>query len=273
MADITLTAATRSNLLTAQRTDELSARSDRRLATGQRVNKPSDQSITYFLAKALSDQAGDLLAVKDNIGQSLSLVGGATDDVKYLTQLINQLKAIATGATDQSPQTRAQQAAQFDAIRAQLDSLAADSGFGGTNLLGASPDSQSVLFNQGGSSSLTIAGRASDSASLGIGTAQGAYNNFATDADVQSAVFGLDQAFQALRTTARTLGSNASTLNTRLDFTESLANTLQGGAARLTGADMNEEAANALALNISRQLSVTGLNFVNASQQAIQQLF
>jgi len=108
VADITLTAATRSNLLTAQWTDELSARSDRRLATGQRVNKPSDQSIAYFLAKALSDQAGDLLAVKDNIGQSLSLVGGATDDVKYLTQLISQLKAIATGATDQSPQTRAQ---------------------------------------------------------------------------------------------------------------------------------------------------------------------
>jgi flagellin len=273
MAEITLTASTRANLLTAQRTDALGARTSRRLATGQRVNTPTDNPITFFLAKALIDQAGDLLQVKDNIGQSLSVVGSSISDVKYLTQLINQLKAVATDAIDTSQAARAEQAAQFDEIRAQLDTLAADSQFAGVNLIGAPPDDHSVLFNQDGSSSLTISGVASDSASLGIGTAAGDYNNFATDADVESAVYGLAQAFEALRSTEQTLGGNANTLNTRLDFTQDLANTLESGAARLTGADMNEEAANMLALNVSRQLSTSGLNFVNQSQQAILQLF
>ena len=136
MAEITLTASTRANLLTAQQTDALGARTSRRLATGQRVNTPTDNPITFFLAKALIDQAGDLLQVKDNIGQSLSVVGSSISDVKYLTQLINQLKAVAT---DTSQAARAEQAAQFDEIRAQLDTLAADSQFAGVNLIGAPP--------------------------------------------------------------------------------------------------------------------------------------
>jgi len=36
---------------------------------------------------------------------------------------------------------------------------------------------------------------------------------------------------------------------------------------------MNEEAANSLALDVSPQLSLSALNFVNQNQQAILQLF
>ncbi len=273
MAEITLTASTRANLLTTQRTDVLSARTNRRLATGLRVNRPTDRPIIYFLAKALSDQAGDLLTIKSYIDQSLSLVGSSLSGVSAMTGLVQQMKAAASGATDQSAAARAEQAAQFDTILSQLDSLVADVRYDGVNLLDSAPDNFEVLLNPDGSSSMTISGVASDSASLGIGTAAGTYNNFATDADVEAAIFGLEQAFQTLRSTAAELGGNASVLNTRLDFTQELANTLQSGAGRLTGADLNEEAANMLALNISRQMALTGLNLVSRNSQAILQLF
>lgn len=273
MADITLTASTRTNLLTTQRIDALSAQTNRRLATGLRVSRSTDSPIVYFMAKALTDEASDLMAIKDNIGQSLSVVGNAVSDIDYISSMINQMQAVANGAADQSADARAELAAQFDEIRSQLDTLAADSQFAGTNLIGAPPDSVPVTLNSDGSSLFTITGVASDSASLGIGTAAGTYNNFATDADVENAVFGLQEAFAALQTTSKTLGSNAGVLNTRLDYTQDLANTMESGGFRLTGADMNEEAANMLALNVSRQLAMSGLNFVNQSQQAIQQLF
>lgn len=273
MADITLTASTRANLLTAQRTDALGARTNRRLATGLRVNRPTHGPAAYFLAKALSDRAGDLLTVKDDIGQSLSLIGGAISGVNAMTGLIKQLQAAAAGAADQSAAVRAEQAAQFDEIRSQLDSLAADVRYAGINLLAAPPDDLAVAFNRDGSSSMTISGVASDSAALGIGTGAGAYNNFATGADIEAAIDNAEQAVRTLRSTATALGGNANVLNTRLDFTQDLANTLQGGAFRLTGADLNEEAANSLALNVSRQLSLASLNLVSQSQQAILQLF
>ncbi len=272
MADITITSATRANIYTAQRIDALSAWTNRRLATGQRVNKPSDNPTVYFKAKALTNQASDLMGVKSDIGQSLSIVGSAVSSVGSMTQLINQMMATTNSATDQSAAARAEQAAQFDDLRAQLDGLAADAQYAGVNLLGATPDNHNVALNADGSSSMTISGVASDSAGLGIGTAAGTYNNFATDADVEAALNGLEQAVRNLRGTAKTLGSNASTLTTRLDYTQALASKFESGAYRLTGSDINEEAANMLALNVARQLALAGMNFVNQSQIAILQL-
>ena len=80
-------------------------------------------------------------------------------------------------------------------------------------------------------------------------------------------------AITTLRQTAAGLGSNAGVLNTRLDFTQDLANSLETGAAKLTGVDLNGEAANLLALNIARALAVASLNITNQSQQAVLQLF
>src|SRR3546814_3934214 len=62
-----------------------------------------------------------------------------------------------------------------------------------------------------------------------------------------------------LRTNASTLGSNNTILQTRLDFTESLANTLEDGAGKLTLADLNEESANLLALQTRQQLGINSL--------------
>ena len=120
---------------------------------------------------------------------------------------------------------------------------------------------------------MTISGTASDSAALGIGSGAGNYNNFATDADIETAISGLEQAFKTLRWTAAALGGNANVLNTRLDFTQALAHTFETGAAKLVGIDLNGEAANLLSLNIARQLSIASLNIANQSQQAILQLF
>jgi len=272
MADISLTASTRANLLTAQKTTALAGRTARRLATGRRVNRPIDGTQAFFLAKSLTDRASDLLAVKDTIGQSLSAVGGALNGIDAITSFINQLKATAQGATDQPAAARAEQAARFDELRSQLNGLATDVNYDGVKLLAASPDDLIVPFDSASGSSLTISGVASDSASLGIGAAV-TFNNFATDADVQAAIDALDNAVTALRSAATELGSNANVLNTRLDFTQDLAGTLAAGAGALTGADLNEEAANLMALNVARELSLTGLNLVSQSQQAVLKLF
>ncbi len=273
MSEVTLTQSTRANLLALQKNTALIDRTSLRLSTGKRVNAPAENVRAFILAKALSDQAGDLLSVKDPIGQSLSAVGSAIDGIDTITRLVEQLKATANDAQDRTAAERAEQAADFDRLRAQLDQITSDINYGGVNLLAASPDSLTVTFDKTTGSSLTIEGVASDSQALGIGDGAVTFNNFATDADIQNATAALNSAITTLRQTASGLGSNAGILNTRLDFTQELAHAFQTSSDKLAGVDLNGEAANLLSLNIARQLSITSLNIANQSQQAVLQLF
>lgn len=273
MSDVTLSAATRSALLTVLRTTALADKASDRLATGRRVNGVNDGAPAFFQAQALSSRAGDLLGLKDGIGQSASALGGALVGVDAISDLAGQLKGIALAAKGGTAAERAAAATQFDALRGQIDSLAEDVSFGGLNLISFAPDDLTVPFNETGTSSLTVSGIASDSSSLGIGTGAGTYGAFATDADIDNAVSALNQAITTLGATASTLGSNAALLNTRLDFTQALAGDLQTGADKLISADLNEEAATLLSLQVSRELGAVGLNIANQNQQAVLQLF
>ncbi len=273
MSEVTLTQSIRANLLALQKNTALIDRTSLRLSTGKRVNAPAENVRAFILAKALTDQAGDLLSVKGPIGQSLSAIGSAVDGIDSISRLVEQLRAAANDAQDQTVAERTEQAANFDRLRAQLDQITADINYGGVNLLAASPDSLTVTFDKTTGSSLTIEGVASDSQALGIGTGAVTFNNFATDADIQAAIDALDSAVTTLRQTASGLGSNAGVLTTRLDFTKDLAHAFQTGSDKLAGVDLNGEAANLLSLNVARQLAITSLNIANQSQQAVLQLF
>lgn len=272
MTDVSLSAATTSALLSTQRTIAFADQARERLATGLKVNRPSDNAPAFFQAQALTGRAGDLLAVKSGINQGLSALGGAQAGIDAIASLTNQLKGIALAAQSGTAEQRQAAAAQFDALRGQIDSLAADAGYGGINLLASSPNDLTVSFNPTATSGLTISGVASDAASLGIGTAAGAYNNFATFADIDNALSQLDLAIGTLNATASTLGSNAGVLNTRLDFTAALTGELQTGAGKLVNADLNEEGAKLLSLQLARSLGLVGLNIANESRQAVLEL-
>jgi flagellin-like hook-associated protein FlgL len=62
-------------------------------------------------------------------------------------------------------------------------------------------------------------------------------------------------------------------LTTRFDFTESLVNSLEGGATKLTQADLNEESANLLALQTRQQLGINSLALASQSERSILALF
>ena len=82
MSEVTLTQSTRVNLLALQKNTALIDRTSLRLSTGKRVNAPAENVRAFVLAKALTDQAGDLLSVKGPIGATLTRpsapMGGTT---------------------------------------------------------------------------------------------------------------------------------------------------------------------------------------------------
>lgn len=273
MADIILSAATRSAVQSSQRTVLLAQRAQQALATGQRINSPRDGAQAFFQARSLSSRAADLLAVKDRIGQGASAIGAAAVATNSLDRLVDQAKATALAARGGTAAERQAAADRFDVIRTQIDNLAGDVNFLGRNLLASTPSKLTVPFNEDGSSSLTVTGVASDSSGLGIASAAGTFNSFAADTDIDAAVVQLDGAVSTLRSTAEALGSNLAILSIREAFTDGLVNILDGAASQLTGTDLNEEAANLLALEVRSELSQVGQSIAQQSDSLVLALF
>jgi hypothetical protein len=173
------------------------------------------------------------------------------------------------GTLQTADPTRASLQNDFDNLLTQIDGLAKDSSYNGVNLIYG--DNLKVVFNENGTSLLTLQGVKFDSAGLGLSAPPA--NTFQNNSSVDTVISGLNNALSTLRAQASKFGSNLTTVQTRQDFTKNLINTLQTGADNLVLADSNEEGANMLALQTRQQLSTTALSLSAQSDQAVLRLF
>ena len=270
---INLSQSVRTNLLTLQRTSDLISTTQTRLSTGKKVNSAIDNAPAFFTARALSNSASDLDSLKSNIDLAISTIQSAIDGIDAITELVNQAKGLASNAkATGDTNERSTLAVQFNELLSQIDTIANDSSFNGTNLLQASPDNLAVEFNTVNTSNLTITGLDSTTATSGINIAVAA-NNFGLNANIDTALTAISSALTTLRSNASTMGSRNTILTTRLNFTDDLVNTLEGGTGKLTLADLNEESANLLALQTRQQLGINSLALAAQSERSILALF
>jgi flagellin len=139
--DVQLTASMRANLLTLQNTDAKIAQKQNILSTGNKINSALDGPTSFFAAKSLNQRAGDLSALKDSMGQSISTIKAADKGVTAIESMIEQARGLTTSAYSAlgddaaSVATRKALSEQFNTLKAQIDKIAGDSGYAGKNLL------------------------------------------------------------------------------------------------------------------------------------------
>jgi flagellin len=293
--DITLSNATRTNLLSLQNTSNLIGQTQQRLATGLKVNSALDDALAFFKARNLNSRATDLSSIKDAISGGVSVITAATQGLSSIESVLSQMKAIAQSAIS-APEstTRAKLASQFNELRSQVDGIAADSSFNGVNLLknttgrfvGGS-DNLTVKFNErtdpkavnqlvvNGLKSSDFSKIVATSAVATGGTAATRWGQTGTAAikAITSAIDAIDSALVTVRQASQQFGTNAALLSIREDFTTNLINTLKGGASNLVNADLNEESANLLSLQTRQQLGTISLSIAQRSEQSILRLF
>ena len=100
MADISLTASMRSNLLSLQQTQDLMDMTQERLSTGKKVNSAIDNPSSYYTAQSLTNRANDLNALLDSMGQGIQTIQAANEGIEAITDFVQQAKAIANTARD-----------------------------------------------------------------------------------------------------------------------------------------------------------------------------
>jgi len=296
MSDITLSSATRANLLSLQSTQGLIGKTQERLATGLKVNSALDDALAFFKARNLNSRASDLSSIKDAITGGISVLKAAVQGLESIESVLKQMKALAQSAIS-APEstTRAKLASQFNELRSQVDNLAEDSSFNGINLLknttsafAGGADQLTVKFNERTEakavnqlvvSGLKVAdfnkivgGAATPTGTAGVTTVWGQTGNAAVQA-INSAITAIDSALTTVRQASQAFGTNSALLQIRADFTTNLVNTLKGRASDLVNADLNEESANLLSLQTRQQLGTISLSIAQRSEQSILRLF
>jgi hypothetical protein len=203
----------------------------------------------------------------DSASASIGAIGGSAITSGLFTSTGANFTGSPTVDTT-SQTTRANLVSQYNAILTQIDNTAADSSYNGVNLL--SGDQLELTFNETGKSKVNITGVQFNSAGLGLSSL--ASNAFQDNNATNTILTTLNTVSTKLRSQASAFGSNLSVVQTRQDFNKSLINVLQTGAANLTQADINEEAANSQALQTRQSLSVSALSLANQAQQSVLQL-
>jgi flagellin len=204
--------------------------------------------------------------------ENLSTVALDVGGVSTTGQLTGAANTVSIGGND----VRKNLVKQFNELRDQLDKFADDASFNGINLLRG--DKLKLTFNETGTSTIEIQAKdeggvptSVNNAALGIDEVFTA--DFDNDTTLDAKLDALADAMKKLRSHASSFGSNLSIVENRTDFTKRMINTLETGAANLTLADANEEAANLLALQTRQQLSSTALSMASQADQAVLRLF
>ncbi len=267
--DVSLTSGMRNNLIQLQGTSKLIDRTQERLSTGKAVNSALDNPTNFFAAQAHTNRAEDFNTRKDGMSEGIQTAKAADAGITAISSLVEAAKGLASAAlSTNNTDDRSTYAAQFETIRAQIDTLASDSGYRGTNLL--DNETLTVNFNEDATATLDVVGFDATSSGLSLASADG---NWAAKTSIEQAQNNLTTATTTLRSEAKSLATNLNIITTRQNFTDKMINTLQTGADNLTLADMNQEGANMLMLQTRQNLGVTALSLSSQAAQSVLRLF
>lgn len=159
MADVSLTAAIRSNLLSLKSTADQMDQTTTRLATGKKVASAIDNPTNYFAAAGYTERADGLSARLDGMGEAIQTIQAADNGITSMKGFLSQMKGIANDAMGETDSNaRADLGKQFNELINQAQQLVEDASYGGINLLQDS-ETLTVEFNEAiGESTLDVSG-------------------------------------------------------------------------------------------------------------------
>jgi len=294
-SNIVLGSAVRENLLALQGINSQINTSENHLATGLKVASAIDNAVSFFQAQSLDNRASDLLERKANIDQAISSLTTATNAAQSVVSILQQLQGVVNSAKTETGAQLTSAGTQFSTLLKQLNNLVGDSSYQGLNLVNSATSTLSVQFSLTSTSVLKVTGSNLNSSAIvgaaafsgikfsfggangvsagsGLSTAIGKFSA-ATNTQLNGVFNVLQNAIQTVQGDAQSLGANVTLLQTRLSFTAQYATTLQGGADKLTLADVNAESTNLVTLQTRQQLSIQSLSIATQSEQAVLRLF
>lgn len=211
---ITLSSATRQNLLSLQDTSALTATTQNRLATGLKVSSALDSPVNFFTAQNLSNRSTDLGGLLDGISNGVQAIQAANQGITSIQKLIDSAKSTANQALSTQITTTGTAATDFAASTTSATTVS--------------------FFVNGTSKTATIATSSTiDAAITSLNTAAGS-TMFSKDTTGKKIVLNASSAVEFATTGSQTaLGFDAGTGTATADK-YGTGNTVAGNSANLT---------------------------------------
>jgi flagellin-like hook-associated protein FlgL len=129
MADISLSKAVRSNLLSLKGTADMMASTQNRLATGNKVNSALDNPSSWFTAQGLTNRASDLGSLLDSMANGVKTLEAADNGLTAMTKTLESMQSTLRQARqDKSFQTHSMTLANIDPNSEDLGKLTLSGG-------------------------------------------------------------------------------------------------------------------------------------------------
>jgi flagellin len=259
--------------------------SNKRLATGRKVNSALDNARAFFSAQGFTKEGRDVSALLDGFDNGLRVVRKSLEAVNGIRKLIESAQALARSAQSLATTDtvgRDAYATQAAELLSQASRLGFDAGHNGNTLLQVNatvPANTEVITNTAilAAAQTKITLKATDirfSAATGVGSAALVTATHGINAGrVDTFIAFAGTALTNLQARAANLATQASAIEIRQGFSKDWIRNVNEAADFLTLADINEEGANLTALQTKQQLSVQALSLASRSDQAILRLF
>jgi flagellin len=265
MSAVNLSSSARTGLAALRSVAEQMEVTQKRLATGKAVNSPIDNASKFFTASKMDGRAAAIDSLFDGISNAQTTLKAASEGIKGIQNIIKQARSLTGQALATSDTTaRAALSAQYTALAGEVSRIVADSEVNGVNLLTAA-GKLTVVLDESGASKVELTG--DDVPDLGTPASA-----WASEANVQTSVTALDDATTGLETLAASFGSGQALISVRKDFNTALSNLLKSGSNDLTAADMDQEAANLMALQTRQQMASTALSIMQSTESTALRL-
>lgn len=291
------------SLLNLQNTNEELATRRERLSTGLRINSAEDDAAGFEIAANLEAKIGGQRQASRNIADAKSTLGVAEGGLDTQLNILQEMKSKAVQASNDSLGASEREAIQteLDALTSELNDIAKNTSFNGTNLLDGSVDNGSgndgLNFQTGAeadeSFSTEIAKtKASALGSSGsgnkIGDGDGNFAGQGTDSSGNvakltnttgsgnsgsvKAIQTIDNAIDTVASELSDLGATQNRLSFKQENLENSTKNLDSAQSQIQDADLAREQTQVAKLQVLQQSGTAQLAQANAASQSVLSL-
>ena len=243
-----------------------------RITTGRRVNSAKDNPAIWAIAQNQRAEVRALDSVRSSLQRGMAIVETAVTVGESVSDLLNEMKALAVSAQDYALTDPARAAINdsYLSLRKQIDTAVANASFNGANLLSAGgTDRVRALANTKATSTIDVE-------HFDLSTGGPALAGLPTDLLAGLGAGGIDAinaGISAVNGAVSKLGTGSKALEGHLKFTDRLQDTLEQGIGNLVDADLGKESARWEALQVRQQLALIAMRIANQQPSYLLQLF
>jgi flagellin-like hook-associated protein FlgL len=214
-SNITLSAGVKQNLLSLQKTADLMATTQNRLATGKKVNSALDNPTNFFTSASLQSRAGDLNSLLDSMSNGIKTLEAADNGLSAITKTVESMQSTLRQARqDKSFKTESYTIDSTTIGTTSAKTLQFSGGAVGTTAV-------SIALNTTGAGSAATAGTYTSTANFAATTLTDAVDTIAFDIAVDG---GSAVSVTIDQTAVQAVGNNDTTIDDVAELNTILTN-------------------------------------------------